>query len=413
MKYFLIISVLSILNISNLYPQNEITKEFLVTENLDTLYGSLRKTSDVVHIEQGMYFKSSNNEKEIFYPTKDILAYSDERGRVYFKKRIPKVKDSAFHFLEILFSGDINLYRFQSEFYIEKEHKIYKLKDTYTDKKNEKGKFIRKHNKEYISTLSVILGDCFGLYDNITESELIYKDLVSLLEKYHKCKNIDFKIISAKSDFEVDFKFGLFLGGFTTLASHNLKTNKRTMVNGLSDQNFIFGGEIIFRINKTDNYYLIFSPQFSFGNEYFYENSSVNDYGLFNHELSYSFSQADLPVGFGLVLNNKKVQPFINSGIVFNRFWGGKYNYTIKRRPLDEGVESQENYADFYGDIIFYNNYGLWALFGLNYHFLEKVTFYNRIRYQTNNFYTNFGRVQGGGKIFNYHQFNFEFGVLF
>ncbi|ADR20789.1 hypothetical protein MATR_15850 [Marivirga tractuosa] len=415
MRYYFLLLFLSIGYVLPLYPQEKDLNEYLVTESQDTLIGFVRPTSEVIHIEQGLYFKPDKNTPEKLYRMNQIVAYKDEIGRLHHKKLIPNQgRDSIFKFLEVLLIGEASLYQFNSVFYIEKGNKLYQLKDTDSEIRNDKGSLVLKHNKEYLAILSVLFSDCYLLYDEIMDSKMNYKSLISLLKRYHECTGSGYALLRDESQFEIEYNLGLYFGGFTTLSSQRLLLYKSSEVKGLSDQNLMFGADFYFRFQKSSKSYLIFSPHFSFNNQYAYNNSRIaNAYWLYNYDLKYQFNQIDLPIGIGFTLNNRKVQPFVNASFVLSRLWKGTYNYSIRRGPASESEDSHSMLADFENDWESVNNIGLSASLGLNYRFLNRITLFNKVRYQVSNYLIEEDRIQNGEKFLNYHQFKVEFGVIF
>jgi hypothetical protein len=414
MKSVVFLFLFSFISIFSLYPQTDYNEAFLVTSERDTLKGYIRTTSEIIHIEQGLYFKADKGAKEKLYKMKEIVAYGTESGKLFYKKKIPRgTLDSVVRFVEVLFIGTINLYQYKYEYFLEKDARIFKLKNTENEIRNEEGNLVKKQKKEYIATLSVLVSDCFKLYDRVIKTDLNYQDLVRLLQEYHECINGDYTLVTDDRNFEPILNFGLFFGGFTTSKSATIITDRRNEVTGLTAQNLIFGGELQFRFNNYYNFYLVSSPQFSFRNEYYYGSSRVEGGNFFNFDLNYQFNQIDFPLGIGWDLNSKKIQPVFSSGFVVSHLWAGKYNYAAKRRPLNGGVDDQTTTGEFEGDFPANHMFGVWTSFGIKYHLAKSITFFNRIRYQTNNFYTESGRVQNNGSTFNYHQLKLEIGVLF
>ncbi|SMG17352.1 hypothetical protein SAMN05661096_00946 [Marivirga sericea] len=418
MKYTISIVLFSILTTFNLYSQNQYTKEFLVTESKDTIYGFISNTSKVIHIEQGLYLKPDKNSKAIFYRIQDISSYRDLQGNLYYKRLLPDAnKVNDYKLLEVLFTGNLNLYRFGGNFFLEKNDKLFKLINTTSYRKNEEGKILQKFNREYISILSVLMSECFSLYDKIIETDLAYRELVKLLEEYHICRDYKYDVVVQRTDFDGKISYGVFLGGFTSTAFTKFITapgNALTREIELNDYNFAFGVDFNFRLREIHNYYLILSPQYSIGNEYSYEFTSLgtND----NQYLSnyfYNFNQFDFRIGFGKVFKKQKIQPFLNIGVVLSYFSNGYYFLDLdRRRTGTDEVRAFDDFFEFEGSTDLNDSLGIWTSFGINFNLFDDFIFYNRMNIQMSRFENETGRIRNFGRNFNYRQIKFDIGIL-
>ena len=128
------------------------------------------------------FYTASENQSKL-YDISEVIAYQNQYEKLFLGKEFWNGDSVDYKFLELLITGEINLYSDFSSFYVEKVGQIYKLENTFTDRRNEVDRTFRKHNKEYIATLSVLMRDCFDLYEEISNSKYDYDDFAYLIVK--------------------------------------------------------------------------------------------------------------------------------------------------------------------------------------------------------------------------------------
>ncbi|WNB17128.1 hypothetical protein [Marivirga arenosa] len=409
----LILIFILILVSNKLKSQNENYQEFLVLQSNDTLFGDIRRVNDPLHDRNGFFIESNTIERKLI-PTEEIIAYKNSKGEFYYKKSILRFGNPSFHFFQLLFKGKVSLYKYQSDFYLEKNKKLYKLKNTESNKKNKEGDVVVKYNKEYISTLNVLLSDCYGLYDKITSLNLTYKSLVHILKNYHECNNQKYKIFIDEKRLNPSLEIGTFIGLSTSWTSSRISTNRINELTGIRWNNIFFGVDLKYKLRSSSSYFILISPHYISNYTYSVETiATANKYWIYNYNLTFEFDQLDIPFGFGKEFSESKNVPYFGIGYTYTRFLNVSTNYLVRRKPKTGNIGEENIFENSTQKLEPNNSFGIWTVVGVNFSISDKFKVINRLRYQANNFYLNSGRIQGGDKTFNYHQLKFELGLLF
>lgn len=176
-----------------LFAQNYSGPAMITMEDGRTLTG----TATIREDESGFIklFTQDGNEETI--PTDEIDLIRFEKGLKYKKVRYTmEGKKKATGMARVLMQSDkIDLYKRSSPntiYFVAADDSIHQLKSTFTDtvvsvkeqqSMGTSGRF-RKHNKEYITTLMVLMSDRPDLFPDIQKTELSEKSLTKLILQY-------------------------------------------------------------------------------------------------------------------------------------------------------------------------------------------------------------------------------------
>lgn len=197
----------------NCYSQNDWKPGYIIKNSGDTVFGLIdnrdSKTNSV-----HCYFRKDGLSETIIFGPKDIAGYRFNDGKFFISKDIPVEDSTRKIFLEFLIEGKVDVFHYQddkSHFFIEKEGKLYELKNT-TEIKEVKGTKYFIDKREYVVTMNSLMQDA-NIQPIIYTSKLDSKSLIKVAKKYHERVCSDEQcIIYEKKNKPIHLNFGVQLG---------------------------------------------------------------------------------------------------------------------------------------------------------------------------------------------------------
>ena len=359
--------------------QNNFREGFIVKNNNDTVKGIVEYNSNVTNSKY-CYFKPSESEKKVRHIPFEIKAYGFNNGRFYESKRILWEKDSINVFLECLVSGKINLYKYKSNYFVNKENEFYDITEKKIKIKDEYGSEYVKTSNRNRGLLSFLMSDNKKLAKKVNTISFSHKSLTKIVDKYNQNKKSSSKTYNNTLPF-----FKLNLGLITSLNRSKIDFSSNGSIYDYlttGDYNVTYLSYGV----SLDFMYPRISERFSIYSE-LTRNNIVYDVTTEKKSLSsirYDNTRLDqdaLKFAFGVNYHfiNYKVKPFISIG------GGGYYNfkidnsskYTLKYESLNS-IHSYNRYEIFEPEKVYLF---LCAGLGASYEINEKLSVKATIRY--------------------------------
>ncbi len=155
--------------------------------------GELLAAYDLNDYEK-IVFITTEGERSVFLPG-DIRAFHLKNGRYFESKELPDREGQKF--VQVLVSGELNLYKWKGDYFAERGDKIYELKaiQTTTTVDGKKGTVT---TKQFMGVLNFLMAGNCGLQNegnwNPGAAKLNDASLIRLIRNYHVCENIPYQV---------------------------------------------------------------------------------------------------------------------------------------------------------------------------------------------------------------------------
>ncbi|MCE7055814.1 hypothetical protein LZF95_14125 [Algoriphagus sp. AGSA1] len=175
---------------SRINPASALESDFIITTDGTKLFGQIISNYDYSNYDKVEF--EHNGSVKTYFPA-DLQAFGLANGRFFMSKKLDE--SSALEFVQILFSGKLQLDYKKGKYYIDNGLEIQELRSYYQDVTYDGGKR-RKRIKLYISTLKILTaGSCgFEINDLIERANLEEQDLIRILTQYHECEQLPYKV---------------------------------------------------------------------------------------------------------------------------------------------------------------------------------------------------------------------------
>tara|TARA_R110002020_G_scaffold111949_2_gene258085 strand:- start:556 stop:1830 length:1275 start_codon:yes stop_codon:yes gene_type:complete len=182
---------------SNINPATGLAADFILKVDGSKLFGEIIKNydySDYLKVD----FESNGTVNS--YLPEDLKAFGLANGRFFMSKIV--ADSSNLEFVQILFSGRLQLDYSKGKYYLDNGSDVQELRTYYQDTPGP-GSPKNRYVKLYISTLKInTSGNCgVELIDLIEESKLNEPDLINILTQYHQCENLPYQLHVVKIPF--------------------------------------------------------------------------------------------------------------------------------------------------------------------------------------------------------------------
>lgn len=140
---------------------------------------------------QKVKFEHKNGQTKIYNP-EEVAGFMLDNGSFFRVEDLPD--ENPKQFVQILFTGELDLLAFNDKFYLKVEDEIRALSAKYSAEVVNDN--LIQYRKPYISTLnSSLTGDCaIKLQNEILKSKFSQTSIISTLILYHECKMIDYSV---------------------------------------------------------------------------------------------------------------------------------------------------------------------------------------------------------------------------
>lgn len=205
MKKIILIQLLAFFAISLAFAgtsKNKFQQGYVVTNQLDTLWGSIVLKVEKVNAVQ-CQFKANQSDSVTTYLPYEIKSYRLlENGNLYVSEQITlKGEQQKSVFLEFLQQGEVELYLYvnaadnKEYFFVRRQgDKLILLEQNITS-----FEYSNRYDNRYIGQLTYLLSDAPSLKNDIDKTRLSSKSLKTLLSKYEMLKSDSSPIVFASS----------------------------------------------------------------------------------------------------------------------------------------------------------------------------------------------------------------------
>lgn len=187
--------------------KNKFQQGYIVTNQLDTLWGSIVLKVEKVNAVQ-CQFKANQSDSVTTYLPYEIKSYRLlENGNLYVSEQITlKGEQQKSVLREFLQQGEVELYLYvnaadnKEYFFVRRQgDKLILLEQNITFVESVDGKSFNRYDNRYIGQLTYLLSDAPSLKNDIDKTRLSSKSLKTLLSKYEMLKSDNSPIVFASS----------------------------------------------------------------------------------------------------------------------------------------------------------------------------------------------------------------------
>lgn len=324
----LILFAILILTVINCYSQNDWKPGYIISSLNDTVYGFIDNRDSKSNAKRCYFRKEESGNKEIFTP-ENISGFRFINGKFFISKSIPDGDSTRRVFLEFVVHGKADFFHYKDDadrFFIEKEGKLFELKNTTEIEKTDATEFVSSktiahEKKEYIGVLNYVMFDA-KMQSDINNSTLDTKSLINISKEYHERVCSGEKCIIYEKKSKIHVKWGLHIGE----TMNNFNFGNRLLTNNVISSfiGFRFKFENVFNYEEK----ISFSADITLHKFSKYELHSINydnivDYNNLEYNLypgnklnvDLKVTALKFPVTVNYTFSKGKVRPYIGLGI--------------------------------------------------------------------------------------------------
>lgn len=359
-----------------IHSQTDFRQGYIITNTGEKIEGLINYREGVRSYNY-CDFKRSDEQTIVSYIPNQIRGYGFENDKYYESKEILSDNSSPKTlFIEVLVKGNATLYKYKSQFFIEKNDTIFKeLENIEKDIKVNK-KWVRKSANRHIGTLLYLFSDCPEIKNTIENLFLGEKSLTDLVERYNDCggqPSITFK--------EKKAWFKTILGVSAGLTSSSLNFDNTIEARGffttdLGTTSAISFGAFIDMLSPRVN------ERISFHTGIFYLSTTYKANQLdeasnytYRYDVNTELEQIKIPIGIRYTFPEKNTTPYVTLGIS-NNINLKSISIWTEERERNNIVETFEDSLDL-TDIRF----GYWGGVGIKKIISNKLTGFIEARF--------------------------------
>jgi hypothetical protein len=311
-KLVLLIGALSLAKLS--FAQNDFREGYIISNAGDTSLGFIDYTQAGQRYRV-CHFKKNNDQNVVAYEPSQIAAFGFV-DNIFFESKEVKVENQEQRrvFAEVKVKGFVSLFRYDFEYYVEKNNGGLQRLSNENQTIYVNGKTMTHRSNQHVSVLSPLLFDCVELRQRVQHVSLTEKQLIKLVEEYNKCTSNTFVTYEA-SEPQVKVRVGIAGGiNISNIKFSNADGNydylagsfegSSTLIIGLSLNAFAPGVSKRFSVQGE----LLYSKSN-------YENSASNGSGTKTSYVTIDLQQLKIPLGLRYTFPEKKFTPYLNFGI--------------------------------------------------------------------------------------------------
>lgn len=300
------------------FSQRDFRPGFIVTTQGERQSGWVNYREGPISHHSCEYRKTKSGPTQVFNPS-EISGYGFNDDRFYTTKeyRLDSLSAST-AFFELILEGKVSLFRFQKDYWIQKEQgpmqqlKIVKRKIT------RNGDTFVKNTNQHLGILNIVLSDCAELRGTYDEIKLEEKPLFALIQKYNEYKNSPFTVFKAKKP-------------WIKVTAGALAGVQRSDINllRLGDAYEDLGTSYVPHTSFTSGISLqVYQPRvserFSFQADLLYSTATLYGYNIVGMTLgsrvnyiTIETTQVKIPFGSNFVFaSNRRFTPFVGGGFI-------------------------------------------------------------------------------------------------
>lgn len=335
--------------------QSDYRPGYVVPSQGDTLQGLVSYRTGI----QGanvIGFKQNEQATVVTYTPKDISGYGFPNDKNFQIKLLSQADTLASEpvFMEELVRGNITLYNYEGTFYVQKQDtQLHKLYITTQEYYNSSGALAKRHVNHHISTLNMLMGDCFRMLTSIERVKLTQKNLVELVQEYNQCTSSEAQTVFKDEKPWIAVRVGV-IGGIS-----------RTSLNfSAKDESYLHLEHASFNSSTSPTLGLALSLNSPRINEHavlqlegryfrgnFKAEPSYTWFGTqYDNEIEFDLSALKLSAAVRYHLSGKRLQPFVNVGGFVNFFQQRDYTHRqyVKRTSTstpEERINDDSNFV--------------------------------------------------------------------
>jgi len=311
-KLILLTIALSMAKLS--FAQNDFREGYIISNAGDTSLGFVDYTESRQRYRV-CHFKKTNDQNVLTYGPGQIAAFGFV-DNIFFESKEVKVQNQEEQrvFAEVKVKGFVSLFRFDYEYYVEKNNGGLKRLSNENQTIYVNGKTMTHRTNQHVSVLSPLMFDCVELRQRVQHVNLTEKQLIKLVEDYNKCTGNAFVTYEA-SEPHVKVRVGIAGGiNISNIKFSNADGNydylagsfdgSSTLIIGLSLNAFAPGVSKRFSVQGE----LLYSKSN-------YENSASNGNGTKTSHLTIDLQQLKVPLGIRYTFPEKNITPYMNFGM--------------------------------------------------------------------------------------------------
>ncbi|MEQ8553272.1 MAG: hypothetical protein RIC06_03340 [Cyclobacteriaceae bacterium] len=198
------LSVLVLFLISvNALAQSDFRNGYIINMENDTIQGLVDYRSNSKNYESCIF---KGEQVETVYFPNQILGFGYINDRYYSSQIIEG------SFVEVLVTGDINLFKSKNKYHVQKDTSLYHLESKIEVVEIESKK-VKKETSRWRGILAFLISDCFQDFNSLTSDiKLNDRGLTQLIVKYNRCRGnnfVEYKANKPWTRFEWGAAFGL------------------------------------------------------------------------------------------------------------------------------------------------------------------------------------------------------------
>jgi hypothetical protein len=328
MKRLLSFAVIIILTVIDCLSQNDWKPGYIISNSNDTVHGFIDNRDSKSNSKRCYFRKEDSGEKELFKP-EDISGFRFINGKFFISKTIPVEDSKRRVFLEFVVHGKADIFHYKDDddyYFIEKEGKLFELKNTSEIQRTEATKLVSEktvehEKKEYIGVLNFLMYDA-KMQSEINNSTLDTRSLINIAKKYHErvCSGEQCIVYEKKSNMHVKwgFHFGESMNSFnfgdrfaTNYGISTFAGSRIKIENAFNwEENISFSADITFhRFSKYELHQISYNSIVVYNNlEY-----TISPGSKLNVDLE--LTALKIPITVNYTFYRGKVRPYIGLGL--------------------------------------------------------------------------------------------------
>jgi len=329
MKQFFILLLFLALTVMNGYSQNDWKAGYIIKNSGDSVFGMIDNRDSKANSNH-CYFRKDEVSETIQYGPSELAGYRFNDGTFYVSKNIAAEDTIRKLFLEFLIEGRVNVFHYKDEkshFFIEKEGKLYELKNT-TIIKDIRGTKYYIDEKEYLVMLNSLMKDA-NMQTLIDKSRLDSKSLIKIAKNYHErvctdeqCIIYEKKIkpIHATLGFQIGESINRFNFGDELISDYGLSSSLGCRVEFENIINYYekLSLQVDLTVQKFSKYNFKERDQYttlSYNGQYYtiYDNTYTDELKSINIDLK--AVELKLPVVVNYTFSKGKFRPYVGLGV--------------------------------------------------------------------------------------------------
>jgi hypothetical protein len=361
------------------FSQADFRKGYVITNERDTLFG-------LVDYKVGTRpykwcdFKEIKSQKITTYQPGEIVGYGFVFDKFFESREVLLLPEpSKLVFFEVIVSGTVSLYKYEQNYFVEKNDEgLHKLTNEYIETVID-GKSVFKNTNQHIITLNMLLSDCGSVSARNQKASLSEKYLTSLIEKYNTCKGTPTATYKNKK-VPVRSKFGIYAGvNISQLDFVNKNAGYDHLDGSFDSPNSPAIGVSLDisspRINERLSFHI--------GIQYFnseYNRFSQEDNGTKTTHSTFKMQQVKIPLGIQYTFGRKDFSPFIAIGMSGTAYLSSDFK-VIQEVEFNNTTEVYK----YDGSVPKNNQIGIWGGCGILKSISKKLDASLELRYELTN----------------------------